>query len=64
MMRTAANGDLLGWVCGYGSLAALVEPVSVGGRRRAPVWGRLAGHRRDWGVAVRNDAPVADPKYL
>ncbi|MCK9248798.1 MAG: hypothetical protein M0P31_07450 [Solirubrobacteraceae bacterium] len=58
-----ASGGVLGWVCGYGSLAALVDPVTVAGALRRPVWARLDGHRRDWGVAVRNDAAYADPKH-
>ncbi|MEV4419242.1 hypothetical protein AB0L40_04605 [Patulibacter sp. NPDC049589] len=58
-----ARGPLVGWVCGYGSLARLVAPMRFSGLEVDPVWGLLRGHVRDWGVAMANRAPESDPKH-
>jgi len=54
----------ISYVFGYGSLAELTHPLSVGERLYPAVPGRLRGFRRRWGVAMNNWEASADEKHF
>jgi cation transport regulator ChaC len=60
----AEDGERIDYVFGYGSLAELTQPLSVGERLFPVVPGRLRGFRRRWGVAMNNWEASEDEKHF
>jgi len=60
----AEESERIDYVFGYGSLAELTQPLSVGGRLFPAVPGRLRGFRRRWGVAMNNWEASEDEKHF
>ncbi|HEY2717766.1 MAG TPA: hypothetical protein VGI73_16260, partial [Solirubrobacterales bacterium] len=60
---TADREPAVEYVFGYGSLAALRDPIRVGGRVYNPVPGALRGFSRVWGVAMDNLDAAPDEKH-
>lgn len=61
----ASTAEPTAYVFGYGSLAAMREPLRVGDRQVTPVQAVLRGFRRYWGVAMDNrEAAPLDKHFV